>query len=100
MIYLLCFVFFLPPHHPKNAPQSVPRLYTGNGQVKTQITSSTSLVLGITCSISPSNICCLDSRRMTLSPVGILLIKTGCGTLISVLHKCVTVKISTGVVIL
>lgn len=44
-VYDLSFVFST-PHHPQNAPQSVPRLYTGNGQVKTQITSSTSLVLG------------------------------------------------------
>ena len=42
MISLLCFL----PHTTLHALQSVPRLYTGNGQVKTQITYSTSLVLG------------------------------------------------------
>lgn len=35
MISLLCFL----PHTTQNAPQSVPRLYTGNGQVKTLIPS-------------------------------------------------------------
>lgn len=91
MIYFLCF---LPHKTPQNAPQSVPRLYTGNGQVKTQITcSSTSLVLGTTCSISHSDICHLYSPCMTLFAFWDSLVKTGCRTLINVLHYCVTLKL-------
>lgn len=70
-VYDLSFVFFYPTP-PNNAPQSVPRLYTGNGQVKTLITYSTSLVLDATCSTSHSGICHLYSLCMTLSPCGIL----------------------------
>lgn len=73
-VYDLSFVFstppLLPPHHPKNAQQSVPRLYTGNGQVKTLITYSASLVLGTSSSVSHSDICCLYSPCMTPLPLG------------------------------
>lgn len=34
MLFLFCVVLIRTPITPKNAPQSVPRLYTGNGQVK------------------------------------------------------------------
>lgn len=49
------FCFLPPPHYLKHALQSVPRLYTGNGQVKTPNPHSTS------CSISHSDICCFHS---------------------------------------
>lgn len=75
-VHDLSFVFST-PHHPNNAPQSVPRLYTGNGQVKTLNTSSDSLVLSTTCSISHSDICChLYPLCMTLC-LWDSLVKTG-----------------------
>lgn len=70
------FFFSCPPPYLKHALQSVPRLYTGNGQVKKQNPRhSTSLVLGTACSISHSDICCLHSLCMTLLPLGFSLQK-------------------------
>lgn len=79
VIYVFCwFLFYVvlirAPVTPKNAPQSVPRLYTGNGQVKTWSTSSHfSGSWHCCCSISSTHICCLGSWRMTLLAVGTLL---------------------------
>lgn len=87
-----CSFVFSAQHHPKHALQSVPRLYTGNGQVKTHMTYSSFCSPHHFFHFPFRHLLSLFTTHDTFA-FGILLIKTGCRRLR--IQCCTVVDVST-----